>query len=414
MTVAGSRTRRFDRHALTVIAAGAAIVFISMGVRQSFGFFLAPVSDDLGTGRETFSLAMAIQNIMLGLPLAGILADRLGSRRVAVAGGLVYGGAMLAMARWASPGGLYGWLGLTAGLALSATSYVVVLGAVGRVVPAHRRASAFGLITAAGSLGMFALIPVTRGLISVYRWQGAFLALAAITGSIALVAWRLPAAPRPEAAAAPVEEPFLAVLARARRNRSYWLLIAGFFVCGFHVAFVATHLPAFLSDGGVSTAAATTAVALIGLLNIVGSSTFGMLGDRFRKRTLLSLLYFSRAVAFALLLLLPLTDLTAVAFGAVIGFLWLATVPLTSGAVAQILGARYLATLYGVVFFSHQVGGFLGVWLGGRVFDATGSYTPVWIGAILLGLFAALVHLPIEDTPSTEYRVLSTKTTTDN
>lgn len=413
MTDAGSQTRRFDRHALTVIAAGAAIVFLSMGVRQSFGFFLAPVSDDLGTGRETFSLAMAIQNIMLGLPLAGILADRLGSRRVAVAGGLVYGGAMLAMARWASPGGLYGWLGLTAGLALSATSYVVVLGAVGRVVPAHRRASAFGLITAAGSLGMFALIPVTRGLISVYRWQGAFLALAAITGSIALVAWRLPAA-RTEAVAAPPEEPFLTVLARARRNRSYWLLIAGFFVCGFHVAFVATHLPAFLSDGGVSTAAATTSVALIGLLNIVGSSTFGMLGDRFRKRTLLSLLYFSRAVAFALLLLLPLTDLTAVAFGAVIGFLWLATVPLTSGAVAQILGARYLATLYGVVFFSHQVGGFLGVWLGGRVFDATGSYTPVWIGAIALGLFATVIHLPIEDVPSTEYRVLSTGTRTDS
>ncbi len=394
-----SPPRRFGREAVFTIAAGAAIVFISMGVRQSFGLFLAPVSDGLGTGRATFSLAMAIQNIMLGLPVAGMLADRLGSRRVAVAGGLVYGAAMLAVARWATAAGLFGWLGLTAGLALSATSYVVVLGAVGRVVPAHRRASAFGIITAFGSLGMFAMIPVSQGLISGFGWRGAFVGLAVVTGSVAIIALRLPGSDRDARPTHEVEEPFLAVLRRARTNRSYLLLIAGFFVCGFHVAFVATHLPAYLSDGGISTAAVTAALALIGLMNIVGSSTFGLLGDRYRKRTLLSILYSSRALLFVLFMILPLTNVTAVVFGAVMGFLWLGTVPLTSGTVAAIFGVRYLAiaTLYGVVFLSHQVGAFLGVWLGGRIYDSIGSYTPVWLVAVALGVFAALVHLPIED-----------------
>jgi predicted MFS family arabinose efflux permease len=388
---------RFGRKALVTIAAGAAIVFLSMGIRQSFGLFLAPVSDELGSGRSTFSLAMAIQNIMLGLPLAGILADRLGSRRVAGLGGLLYAAAMLVAAQWVSTTGLFAGLGLTAGLALSATSYVVVLGAVGRAVPPHRRASAFGLITAFGSLGMFAMIPVSQGLISGFGWRGAFLGLAAITGLIALVALVLPGSAQTQAPQPATEEPFLQILERARRNRSYLLLIAGFFVCGFHVAFISTHLPAYLSDGGISTGSVTAALALIGLMNIVGSSTFGVLGDRYRKRTLLSILYFSRAVLFVFFLLLPLTDVTAVAFGAIMGFLWLGTVPLTSGTVATLFGVRYLATLYGVVFLSHQVGAVLGVWLGGAVYDSTGGYTSVWIVAIALGVISALIHLPIDD-----------------
>jgi len=382
---------------MPTIAAGAVIVFIAMGVRQSFGLFLAPVSDELGSGRATFSVAMAIQNIMLGLPLAGMLADRLGSRRVAALGGLVYAAAMLVVARWASEAGLFAGLGLTAGLALSATSYVVVLGAVGRVVPPHRRASAFGIITAFGSFGMFAMIPVSQGLISGFGWRGAFVGLAVITGLIALVALRLPASVQEHGPAPAIDEPFLQVLKRARRNRSYLLLIAGFFVCGFHVAFISTHLPAYLSDGGISTGAVTASLALIGLLNIVGSSTFGLLGDRYRKRTLLSILYLSRAVLFVFFLILPLTNLSAVVFGAVMGFLWLGTVPLTSGTVATLFGVRYLATLYGVVFLSHQMGAFLGVWLGGAVYDSTGGYTSVWIVAIVLGVVAALIHLPIDD-----------------
>ncbi len=388
---------RFGREAIVTIAVGAAIVFLAMGVRQSFGLFLAPVSDGLGTGRATFSVAMAIQNIMLGLPLAGILADRLGSRRVAAVGGLVYAAAMVVVARWASTTGLFVGLGLTAGLALSATSYVVVLGAVGRVVPPHRRASAFGIITAFGSLGMFAMIPVSQGLISAFGWSDAFLGLAVITGLISLLALRLPASEIRNSPQAEVEEPFIEILRRARTNRSYLLLVAGFFVCGFHVSFISTHLPAYLSDGGISTGSITAALALIGLMNIVGSSTFGLLGDRYRKRTLLSVLYFSRAVLFVLFLTVPLTNTSAVAFGAIMGFLWLGTVPLTSGTVATLFGVRYLATLYGVVFLSHQVGAFLGVWLGGVVYDSTGSYDTVWIIAIVLGVTSALIHLPIDD-----------------
>ncbi|MDH3398825.1 MAG: MFS transporter, partial [Acidimicrobiia bacterium] len=300
-------------------------------------------------------------------------------------------------ARWTSTAGLFAGLGLTAGVALSATSYVVVLGAVGRVVPPHRRASAFGLITAFGSLGMFAMIPVSQGLIGGLGWRGAFVGLAVITGLIALVALRLPGRVQATGPNPISDEPLLRILERARRDRSYLLLVAGFFVCGFHVAFISTHLPAYLSDGGISTGAVTAALALIGLMNIVGSSTFGLLGDRYRKRTLLSILYFSRAVLFVFFLLLPLTNVTAVAFGAVMGFLWLGTVPLTSGTVATLFGVRYLATLYGVVFLSHQVGAVLGVWLGGAVYDSTGGYTSVWVIAIVLGVIAALIHLPIDD-----------------
>ena len=388
---------RFGREAIVTIVAGAAIVFLAMGVRQSFGLFLAPVSDGLGTGRATFSVAMAIQNIMLGLPLAGMLADRVGSRRVAVVGGLVYAAAMVVVARWASTTALFAGLGLITGLALSATSYVVVLGAVGKVVPAHRRASAFGIITAFGSLGMFAMIPVSQGLISAFGWSDAFVGLAVITGLITLLALRLPGSARVPGRHPAVDEPFLKILDRARRNRSYLLLVAGFFVCGFHVSFISTHLPAYLSDGGISTGSVTAALALIGLMNIVGSSTFGFLGDRYRKRTLLSFLYFSRAVLFVLFLTLPLTNASAVVFGAIMGFLWLGTVPLTSGTVATLFGVRYLATLYGVVFLSHQVGAFLGVWLGGAVYDSTGSYDTVWMIAIALGVASALIHLPIDD-----------------
>jgi len=309
----------------------------------------------------------------------------------------VYAAAMVVVARWTSTTGLFVGLGLTAGLALSATSYVVVLGAVGRVVPPHRRASAFGIITAFGSLGMFAMIPVSQGLISAFGWSDAFLGLAVITGLISLLALRLPTSEIRNSPQAEVEEPFIEVLRRARTNRSYLLLVAGFFVCGFHVSFISTHLPAYLSDGGISTGSVTAALALIGLMNIVGSSTFGLLGDRYRKRTLLSVLYFSRAVLFVLFLTVPLTNTSAVAFGAIMGFLWLGTVPLTSGTVATLFGVRYLATLYGVVFLSHQVGAFLGVWLGGVVYDSTGSYDTVWIIAIVLGVTSALIHLPIDD-----------------
>lgn len=378
--------------------AGGAIVLIAMGLRQSFGLYLAPVSEALGVGRETFSLAMAVQNLVLGIPIAGLIADRIGGRRVALAGALVYAGAMVMVSQVSSGLGLIGGLGLVAGTGLSATSYVVVLGAVGRVVPAERRSTAFGLITAAGSFGMFSMVPVSQALLSSLGWRMAFLGLAGLVGLVALLAFALPTGPN-ESPGQSVTEPFAEILMSAARNRSYLLLNVGFFVCGFHVAFVATHLPAYLTDAEISDGTVALSLAMIGLFNIVGSTIFGRLGDQYRKRTLLSILYGSRAVVFTAFLVAPLTQFSAVVFGAAIGFLWLGTVPLTSGTVATIFGTRNLGLLYGFVFLSHQIGAFLGVWLGGRIFDTTGGYTPVWIIAIALGVLASIVHIPIDERP---------------
>lgn len=385
---------------IIVVACGALIVAISMGIRQSFGIFLRPMSADMGTGREIFSLAIAIQNLVLGLPLMGIVADRFGPRWVVLLGGLLYGIGLLMIPYLNTEAGLYLVFGVTVGLALSSTTYVVVLGAVAQVVPAERRSSWFGVITAGGSLGMFLIVPGIQALVSNVGWQTSFIILAGVVSCIALLALGLPnkagsqhTGGSEEYAAGSLPQ----ILNKARSNSGYLLLNAGFFVCGFHVAFIATHLPAFLADKGVAPMAGAIALALIGFANIFGSYLFGYLGDRYRKKFLLSLLYFGRAVVISFFLLLPITNVSAILFGAAIGFLWLATVPLTSGMIAQIFGSRYLATMFGIVFFSHQIGAFLGVWLGGRLYDTTGSYTLVWMIAIGLGVAAAVLHLPISD-----------------
>ena len=388
-------------HQTTIIVLLSALTVIaSMGIRQSFGLFLQPISDDLGFGREVFSLALALQNLLFGLPLLGMVADRFGSRWVIFGGVLVYARGCLLVPLTEGPTDLHLTLGLMIGLGLSSTTYVVVLGAVAQLVAPEKRSTAFGIVTAAGSFGTFALVPGIQWLIANQGWQAAFPVIAALVGAVAVLAFGVPAkAGRTEEKAEAADGTLLEALAKAKGHSGYWLLNAGFFVCGFHVAFIATHLPSFLTDGGLSSWVGATALSLIGLANICGSLLFGRLGDRYRKKYLLSALYFGRSVVIGLFLIVPLTNFTALLFGAFIGFLWLATVPLTSGTVAQIFGSRYLSTLYGVVFFSHQIGSFMGVWLAGRLYDSTGSYDVVWWMAIALGVLATLVHLPIADRP---------------
>ncbi len=388
------------RRPFIIILISAFTVAIAMGARQSLGLFLQPMSLSLSTGRESFSLAMAIQNIFFGLPIAGILADRIGPRWVVAAGAALYASGFAFISFFPTTTSLYVGFGGMVGLALSATSYVVVLGAVAQVVPAERRGSAFGIITAAGSFGTFAVVPGIQWLIVQFGWEITLLYTAIVVGFIAVFALGYPSS-RSEANTSSVgeeiEENLSRVIGNARRHSGFLLLNAGFFVCGFHVAFIATHLPSYLADHGLPKMVAATALSLIGLFNMGGSYLFGRLGDRYRKKYLLSFLYFTRAIVISCFLIVPVTSVTALVFACLIGFLWLATVPLTSGTVAQIFGPRHLSSLYGIVFFSHQIGSFLGVWLGGRIYDATGSYNPVWIGAIILGIAASLVHLPIKD-----------------
>lgn len=385
---------------IAIMAAALAVMF-SAGIRASFGLFLQPVTETLGTGRESFSLAFAISNIVYGLPLVGILADRFGSRWVMVAGGVLYAAGLLWMAQIGSVIDLNLSLGLMVGMGLSATTYVVVLGAVGQIVPPERRSSTFGIITAVGSSGMFVFPPLTQLLINNVGWQNALVVLGGVVLAVVLFAFGLPQRQQNEVGLQTdiQEEPFIEILKKARGHVGYMLLIVGFFVCGFHVAFIAAHLPAFLTDNGLDPLVGAGALSLVGVFNMVGSFSFGWLGDRFRKKYLLSGIYLGRAIVIALFLLLPITRMSALVFGGAMGFLWLATVPLTSGTVSQIFGVRYLATLYGFVFLSHQVGAFLGVWLGGRLYDTTGTYDLVWAISIGLGLLAAVVHLPISDRP---------------
>lgn len=388
------------------VICAALIVTVAMGVRQAFGLFMRPVTMDLGIGREPFGMAIAISNLAFGLvqPFVGAWADRAGAGRIVLGGTALYVVGLLLTTLATGPLGLNLTFGFLVGMALSATTFVVVLGAVGRRVPPERRSLAFGIVTAGGSLGQFLVVPAAQGLLSALDWKGALIALAGLTATMAVLALGVAGKPGPALAAASGEEASEATslrgaLAEAARNRNFWLLNAGFFVCGFHLAFVATHLPAYIRDNGLADGVGAWALALIGLFNIAGSWLWGAWGGKGSKKGLLALLYGLRALAIIAFIVAPLSPVSVWVFASAFGFLWLGTVPLTSGLVGQIWGVRYLSTLYGIVFLSHQVGSFLGAWLAGLAFDVTGSYLIMWQVSIALGLFAALIHLPIDERP---------------
>jgi predicted MFS family arabinose efflux permease len=383
-----------------VIAVGIVCLIVTMGIRQSFGIFLTPLAIDLDIGRQAFGLAIAVQNLVWGLaqPFVGAIADRWGALRVTVIGALLYAAGLVLTTLTTGPLGLTLTLGGMVGLAFTGATYVTVLGAVGRVVPAERRSIAFGICTAAGSFGMFAVVPGAQGLLDAFGWRDAFIVMAIAVSLLVPLAWGFRPSDRLLGDAGPGQT-IGAAIREASVHGGFWLLIAGFFVCGFHVAFIATHLPAYLGDYGLPTSVNAWALAMIGLFNVFGSYLAGLLGQRYRQKHLLAALYALRGVVIAIFLLLPVSAASAVAFGAAIGFLWLGTLPLTSGAVARIFGVRYLSMLYGVVFASHQVGAFFGAWGAGYAYDVLGSYDSVWIASILLAGFAALIHLPIDDRP---------------
>ena len=388
-----------------VLLCAAFILTLSMGIRHGFGLWMQPMTMDRGWSRETFALAIALQNLSWGVfaPLAGMLADRFGAFRVLVVGALLYAGGLVLMALSTSGLALAGSAGLMLGMAQAGTTYAVVYGVIARQVAPERRSWAMGVAAAAGSFGQFLMLPVENGLIGGFGWQEALFILGCMALAIAPAAWWLrepavPAAPAGASAAAPSQSIGQA-LREAFGYRSFQWLMAGYFVCGFQVVFIGVHLPSYLKDQGMSPGVATTALALVGLFNVFGTYAAGALGQRLAKRHILAAIYLLRSVAISLFLLAPLTPWSVYLFSSVMGLLWLSTVPPTNAVIAQIFGVQYMSMLGGFVFFSHQVGSFLGAWLGGKFYGLTGNYDIVWGLAIALGVFAALANLPVRETP---------------
>jgi predicted MFS family arabinose efflux permease len=384
-----------------IVAAAATVMTIAMGLRSGFGLFVKPISGDLGIGRELFTFAVGLQNLLWGAlaPVFGAVADRHGAARVGLLGTALYAGGLFVLSMTSGPAEIV--LGnVLIGAALAAAGQGTLIGAVGRMVPAERRSVVLGILMAGGSLGQFTMIPYTQVLIAGFAWPGAFVALGATALAMAPLLWVLrdiPVGPAPAAGTA--SQTLREALGEAFAHRGFWLLTGGFFVCGFHVVFVATHLPAYLGDQGLPAGLAAMTLALTGLFNIVGSYAAGVLGGRYVKKNLLALLYLARAAVFLIFILAPKTEATVLLFGAALGLLWLSTVPLTSGLVATLFGPTYMSMLFGIVFFSHQVGSFLGSWLGGRIYDAVGNYDAMWWLSVALGVGSALLHWPIRERP---------------
>jgi MFS family permease len=396
-----------------VLVAGSIILMIGFAIRASFGVFQIPIASEFGWARAEFSLAIAIQNLAWGIgqPLFGAVAERFGDRRAIIAGALFYA-AGLVLSSFAVTPGQHQFLEILVGFGIAGTGFGVILAVVGRAASPENRSMALGIATAAGSAGQVFGAPTAEILLGYFPWQTVFLIFAAV---ILLSLFALPFLRSPVVATkAELEESLGTVLNRAFRDPSYMLIFLGFFSCGYQLAFITAHFPAFVTEmcgapdpGGVLAAIGITttsalgavSIAVIGLANIVGTVTAGWLGKRYTKKYLLAGIYTARTIAAAAFILLPITPSSVLIFSLVMGSLWLATVPLTSGLVAHIYGLRYMGTLYGFVFLSHQIGGFLGVWLGGKMYDITGDYTMVWWIGVGVGAFSAIVHLPVREKP---------------
>lgn len=397
------------RTPLIVLICGTIILVLSVGIRQSFGLFMDPICTARGWGREVMALALASQNLVWGLsqPFVGAIADKWGSGKVVAIAGAMYAFGLYLMSQAATPADILFSNGLLIGLALSGCGYPVVLAVIGRSVPENRRNLFIAIASTGGSSGQLAVIPATQAFITSLGWPVALLLLTGMAMVIVPLAATMVGKKKPRGVDDAPDQTLRNALAEAGGHRGFIFLTTGFFVCGWQIGFVAAHLPSFLSDYSLPASVAATALAIIGLFNILGTFTAGMLGTRMRQKHVLAAIYFLRALTFAVFMLMPKTVPVVMGFAAAVGFLWLATVPLTSGLVAHIFGVRYMATLYGIVFMSHQVGSFFGVWLGGKLFDRTGSYDAIWWGSIILGLAATALHLAINDRPTA--RVLSTQ-----
>ena len=390
------------RTPLVIIICGCAIAMLSFGPRSSLGFFVQPMSREFAWGRDVFGLALAVQNLLWGLgqPIAGAIADRFGVLRVMCVGALLYAVGLVLMRYAATPLSLNLGAGVLIGFGLSGCSFNLVLSAFSKLLPPERRGLALGAGTAAGSFGQFLFAPFGVAMIDNFGWQTALIVFAGLMLLIVPLSLALSTPPAPAAQVpAPDQQSFKTALAEAFGHRSYVLLVLGFFTCGFQLAFITVHLPAYLVDRGIPVQTGGWVIAAIGLFNIVGSLSVGWLQNIFPKRYILSTIYLVRAVSIVAFISFPITTFSAIAFGVITGLTWLSTVPPTSSLVALMFGTRWLATLYGFAFFSHQVGGFLGVLLGGIVFEKFGSYTPIWWLSVLFGLLSALINLPIVEEP---------------
>jgi predicted MFS family arabinose efflux permease len=383
-----------------VLLCGATIVTLSMGIRHGFGLWLQPITMERGWTRETFAFALAVQNLAWGIagPFAGALADRFGAFKVLLGSALLYAAGLILMAPATSGLAFTGSAGILIGMAQAGCTYAVIYGVVSRNIPAERRSWAMGVTAAAGSFGQFLMVPVASGLIGAFGWQEALVILGVGVLMIMPLALGLKE-PARDALAHGAHQSIVQAVREAFGHRSFQLLMAGYFVCGFQVVFIGVHLPSYLKDHGMTPQVATTALALIGLFNVIGTYAAGSLGQRYPKRHILSTIYILRSVTIVTFLAVPLTPWSVYAFAAVMGMLWLSTVPPTNAVVAQMFGLRHFSMLGGFVFLGHQLGSFLGAWLGGRLYDATGTYDVVWWIAVALGVFAALISLQVRESP---------------